>query len=95
MSSSRSNSSSYSNVSANNLYEVEDELKGSEKSDDEDNANSDNDNMDDNSDIEAYFDEPMADEAWLADYLRRREEDEERQQQLQLRLNRNEPVTSW
>ena len=91
MSSSRSNSSSYSNVSANNLYEVEDELKGSEKSDDEDNANSDNDN----SDIEAYFDEPMADEAWLADYLRRREEDEERQQQLQLRLNGNEPVTSW
>ena len=86
MSSSRSNSSSYSNVSANNLYEVEDELKGSEKSDDEDNANSD---------IEAYFDEPMADEAWLADYLRRREEDEERQQQLQLRLNGNEPVTSW
>ena len=37
---------------------------------------------DDNSDTEAYFDEPMPDETWLEDYSRRREEDKERLQQL-------------
>lgn len=36
---------------------------------------------DDNSDIETYFDDPMADEAWL-EYRIRREDDEGRLQQL-------------
>ena len=47
------------------------------------------------SDEEAYLDEPIADEAWLTEYYRKREEDEERMKELELRFKGNKPVTSW
>lgn len=47
------------------------------------------------SDEEAYLDEPIADEAWLTEYYRKREEDEERMKDLELRFKANKPVTSW
>ena len=51
--------------------------------------------MDDNSDEEAYLDEPIADEAWLEEYHRKREEDNERMRDLEVRFKGNKPVTSW
>ena len=39
--------------------------------------------------------EPIADEAWLTEYYRKREEDEERMKDLELRFKGNKPVTSW
>ena len=95
MSSSQSHSSVYSDVSSSMPYEVEDELKESEKSSivaDREYGNIDDDG---DSDMEAYFDEPIADEPWLAEYHRKREEDEERMQQLQLRFGGSEPVMTW
>ncbi len=93
MSSSSSFSSVRSNPSANMPYEIEEELLESEKSDFE--ADHEGSHVDDDSDIEAYFDEPIADEVWLAEYNRRREEGNEKMRELQLRWNGNKPVTSW
>ena len=44
---------------------------------------------------EAYLDETIADEAWLQEYHRRREENNERMRNLELPFNRNIPLTSW
>jgi hypothetical protein len=38
---------------------------------------------------EAYLDEPIADESWLEEYERKREEDKERMSELELRFKRN------
>ena len=90
-------SSSFSSVrtssSANKEYEIEEELLESEKSDFK--AHHEGGHADDDSDIEAYLDEPIADEVWLAEYNRRREEDNERMRELQLRWNGDKPVISW
>lgn len=89
MSSSSSFSSARSNISANMAYEIEEELLESEKSDFEAG------HIDDDSDMEAYFDEPIADEVWLAEFNRRRQQDDERTRELQLRWNGNKPLTTW
>ena len=93
MSSSSSFSSVRSNPSANMPYEIEEKLLESEKSDFE--VGQEGGHVDDDSDMEAYFDEPIADEVWLAEYNKRREEDEERMRELELRWNGNKPVTTW
>ena len=93
MSSSSSFLSVRSNPSANMPYEIEEELLESEKSDFE--VGQEGGHVDDDSDMEAYFDEPIADEVWLAEYNKRREEDEERMRELELRWNGNKPVTTW
>jgi hypothetical protein len=54
-------------------YEIEEELLESEKSDFE--ADHEGSHVDDDSDIEAYFDEPIADEVWLAEHNRGWKED--------------------
>ena len=90
MSSSNSFSSVHSNPSASMPYEIEDELLESDFEVDREGGN-----IDDDSDMEAYFDEPIADEVWLEEYNQRREEDNERMRELQLRWNGNKPVTSW
>ena len=59
MSSSSSFSSVHSNPSANMPYEIEEELLEIEKSDFE--ADHEVSHVDDDSDIAAYFDEPIAD----------------------------------
>ena len=92
MSSSSSFSSARSNLSANMAYEIEEELLESEKSDFEAGQGG---HVDDDSDMEAYFDEPIADEVWLAEFNRRREQDDERMRELQLRWNGNTPLTTW
>ncbi len=90
MSSSSSFSSVHSNPSANMPYAIEEELLESEKSDIE--ADHEGSDVDDDSDIEAYFDEPIADEVWLAEHNRRWEEDNEKMRELQLRWSGGEPV---
>ena len=50
--------------------------------------------MDDKYSDEAYLDEPIADEAWLEEYHRKREEDNERMRDLEVRFKGNKPVTS-
>jgi hypothetical protein len=93
MSSSNSFSSVYSNASASMPYEMEDERQESEKCDFE--VDSEDSHIDDNTDLEAYFDEPIADDVWLEDYRRRQEENNERMAELELRWNGSKPVTSW
>ena len=93
MSSSSSFSSVRSSSSANKRYEIEEELLESEKSDLD--VQHEDGHVDDDSDIEAYFDEPIADEVWLAEYNRRREKDNERMRELELRWNGDKPLVSW
>ena len=93
MSSSSPFSSVRSSSSANKHYEIEEELLESEKSDLD--VQHEDGHVDDDSDIEGYFDEPIADEVWLAEYNRRREEDNERMRELQLRWNGDKPLVSW
>ena len=38
---------------------------------------------------------PIADENWLQEYYRRREEEAEKVKELQLRWNESKPVTLW
>ena len=92
-----SNSSSFLSVrsssSANKDYEIEEEMLESEKSDLE--VQHEDGHVDDDSDSEAYFDEPIADKVWLAEYNRRQEEDNERMRELQLCWNGDKPLVSW
>ena len=89
MSSFSSFSSVRSSSSANKRYEIEEELESDLDVQHEDG------HVDEDSNIEAYFDEPIADEVWLAEYNRRREEDNERMRELQLRWNGDKPLVSW
>jgi hypothetical protein len=41
------------------------------------------------------LDELIADEAWLEEYHRKREEDIERMRDLEVRFKGNKPVKSW
>ena len=86
-------SSVRSNPLANMPYKIEEEPLESEKSDFE--VGQEGGHVDDDSNMEAYFDNPIADKVWLAEYNRRREEDEERMGELELRWNGNKPVTTW
>ena len=69
-----------SSSSANKRYEIEEELLESEKSDLD--VQHEDGHVDDDSNIEAYFDELIADEVWLGEYNRRLEEDNERMREL-------------
>ena len=59
---------------------MEDERQESEKCDVEVDRTVDREDghIEENTDLEAYFDEPIADEVWLEDYHRRREENNKR-----------------
>ena len=50
---------------------------------------------DSNTNIKAYFDEPIADEAWLDNYTKKREEDRERRKDFELRWDETKPVSTW
>ena len=43
----------------------------------------------------AYMDEPLADEAWVAEYVRRQEEHTREINELNERLHEQNPVFSW
>ena len=96
MSSSNSFSSIYSKASASASLEIEDEQHETEnlieRSQDE-GAHGSHDS--ESYYMDPYSDEPIADENWLQQYYRRREEEAERMNELQLRWNGSEPVTSW
>ncbi len=96
MSSSNSFSSTYTNDTTSTPIEVEDELHEREnihvELDDEDSHGHDDESHDS---MNAYSDEPIADENWLRDYHRRQQEDEQRMNELEIRLNGGNPVTSW
>ena len=94
MSSSTSLSGEHSKSSPITPYEVENELQESEKSDiDADRVG--HIQMDEDTDLEAYFDEPLADDAWQEKYRRRKEEDNAKRNELNSRLNESKPVASW
>ena len=87
-------SSEHSNSSPITPYEVEDEQQESEKSD----LNADRVGhilMDEDTDLEAYFDEPLADDVWQEEYRRRKEEDNAKMNELNARLNESNPAASW
>lgn len=94
MSSSNSHSSAFSNSSISIPCEIEDEFVETE-SKTEFEASHGGHVDSEFSDEEAYLDEPIADEAWLTEYYRKREEDEERMRDLELRFKGNKPITSW
>ena len=50
---------------------------------------------DSDTDIEAYFDKPIADEAWLDNYCKKPKEDCERKKDLKLRWDGTMPVSTW
>ena len=70
-------------------YEIEDELLESDFEVDREGGH-----IDDDSHMEAYFDEPISDKVWLEVYNRKREEDNERMRELQFCWNGNKLVTS-
>ena len=45
--------------------------------------------------IKAYFDEPIADEAWLDNYRKKREQNRERRNDFELLWDRTKPVSTW
>ena len=101
MSSTNSSASDYSILSTSITGEIEEDLRegtqyGLKVGQDDRNVDMETGDGDDlGSDVEAYFDEPMADEAWLQEYRRQREEDNERLRELQLRWNGSKPVPTW
>ena len=96
MSSSNSFSSTHSKASTSTPLEIRDGQYESEnlieKSHDEGTQGSQDG---ENYYMDAYSDEPVADENWLQEYYRRREEEAEKVKKLQLRWNESKPVTSW
>ena len=46
-------------------------------------------------DIKAYFDEPIADEAWLDNCRKKRKEDRERRNDFELSWDGTKPVSTW
>ena len=56
---------------------------------------SDQDGEDLDKELEAYADEPLADDDWLAIYEEERKSDEELEKQLQERINGTEEVSKW
>ena len=56
---------------------------------------SDQDVEDLDKELEAYADEPLADDDWLAIYEEERKADEELEKQLQERINGTEEVSKW
>ena len=49
---------------------------------------------DSDTDIEAFFDKPIADEAWLENQ-EKQEDDSERMKDLQVRWDGTKPVSTW
>ena len=64
------------------------EVEGSSNSSDQDGEDLDNE-------LEAYADEPLADDEWLAIYEDERKADEELEKRLQNRLDGTEEVSKW
>ena len=64
------------------------EVEGSPNSSDQDGEDSDKE-------LEAYADEPLADEEWLEIYEEERKTNEELEKQLLHRLNGTEEVSKW
>ena len=89
MSSSSSFSSIYSNASTHTQGEMENEIDESEQFEAKSRDEESHQYMD------AYSDEPIADEIWNQNYYRRQNEETERMNEWGLRLNGSKPVTSW
>lgn len=100
MSSSNSFSSAYSNPELELPYEMEGEREEIASNfevevDDEGDQVDPNIDMESGDCMEAYFDEPIANEIWLAEYERKREEENMRLEELELRWTGRKPVDSW
>ena len=89
-----STSSEASDPSVGIQYEMEDESQENGNYESTDFVFSDTD-ADIHSDIKAFFDEPNADEAWLDNYRKKREEDCERRKDFELRWGGTKPVSTW
>ena len=86
-------SSEASDPSVGIQYEMEDESQENRNCQSIDFACSDAD-ADSNTDIKAYFVEPIADEASLDNYRKKREEDRERRKDFELRWDGTKPVST-
>ena len=85
MSNSTSLSNEHSNWSPITPFKVEDELQESEESNLDANWVG-HILMDEDTDLEAYFDEPLTDDGWLEEYHQRKEEDNAKMNELNARL---------
>ena len=91
---SNSTSSEASDPSVGIQYESEDEYQENRNCEST-NFVCSNTEADSNTDIKAYFDEPIADEAWLENYREKREEDHERRKDFELLWDGTKPVSTW
>ena len=91
---SNSTSSEASNPSVGIQYKIEDESQENRNCESTDFVCSDT-NADGNTDIKAYFDEPIANEAWLDNYRKKHEEDRQRRKYFKLRWDGTKPVLKW
>ena len=91
---SHSTSSEANDPSVGIQYEMEDESQENRNCESTDFICSDTD-ANSSTDVRAYFDEPIADEAWLDNYRKAREEGRERRKDFELRWNGTMPVSTW
>ena len=88
MSGSKSESSATSKEDNSEMYKREFDLEHEEHSSQEANTL-------DNNNVEAYQDEPLADEEWLNNYTRETEQDQIQQQENMQRMRGEVPLDVW
>ena len=88
MSGSESESSATSKEDNSEMYKGEFDLEDEEHSSEEANTL-------DNNNVEAYQDEPLADEEWLNNYTRETEQDQIQQQENMQRMRGEVPLDAW
>ena len=90
MSSSNSDSNEYESLSSASecIFEEERDIEAGNRSD-----HSDDDDDDDL--VEAYSDEPLADEGWLAEYSKRQNDTKRQLEELTRRMDGTESTNSW
>ena len=88
MSGSESESSATSKEDNSETYKHEFDLEDEEHSSEEANTL-------DNNNVEAYQDEPLADEEWLNNYTRETEQDQIQQQENMRRMRGEVPLDVW
>ena len=87
MSSSNSDSNEYESLSSASecIFEEERDIEAGNQSD-----HSDDDDL-----VEAYSDEPLADEGWLAEYSKRQNDTKRQLEELTRRMDGTESTNSW
>ena len=89
MSSSNSDSNEYESLSSASecIFEEERDIEAGNRSD---HSDDDHDDL-----VEAYSDEPLADEGWLAEYSKRQNDTKRQLEELTRRMDGTESTNSW